>query len=174
MKRNLSLWSIIGFTFTSVCGVLLHFIYDWSGKSKIAALFSGVNESVWEHIKLLFFPLLIFAIIQSFYFREYKSFWCVKLISAIIGTAAIPIIFYTLNGAFGKTPDVINITIFVVSAALAFLYEWLLFKRDNLRFCYPRAAIFLLLLGAVCFFVFTFYPPRLPIFADPITNSYGI
>ena len=64
MKRDLSLWQLSGFALTSLAGTLLHFLYDWTGENKIAALISGVNESTWEHMKLLYFPLLVYAIIE--------------------------------------------------------------------------------------------------------------
>ena len=54
------------FLFISVLGVLLHFTYEWSGDNPIVALFSAVNESTWEHLKLLFFPMLLLTIIELF------------------------------------------------------------------------------------------------------------
>ena len=55
----MALWQKIGFFFTVVFGVLLHFLYEWSYNSVWIAPFSGVNESTWEHMKLLFFPMFI-------------------------------------------------------------------------------------------------------------------
>ena len=51
-----------------VLGCLNHFIYEWTGESPISALFCPVNESVWEHLKLLFFPYLF--VITFVYFYE--------------------------------------------------------------------------------------------------------
>ena len=61
MKRNFSLWQFAGFALSSLAGTLLHFLYDWTGNLVAVAPFSGVNESTWEHMKLLFWPLFIFA-----------------------------------------------------------------------------------------------------------------
>ncbi len=174
MKKNLSLWQFAGFTFTAFFGTLLHYIYEWSNYSALAAPFSGVNESTWEHMKLLFFPLFIFAIIQSFYFKEYKSFWCVKLIGITAGLLFIPIIYYTCNGAFGKSPDWFNISIFFIAAAITFVTEYKLLKYDVLK-CKNSIIPFVLvcLIGAL-FVIFTFYTPRIPLFMDPISGKYGI
>ena len=60
MKNNLKLWQFGGFVFTSVLGTLLHFAYEWSGNLPLLAPFTAVNESIFEHIKLLYFPALIF------------------------------------------------------------------------------------------------------------------
>lgn len=70
MKRDVTLWQFAGFTVTSLGGTLLHFLYDWSNQSIFAAPFSAVNESAWEHMKLLFFPMFIFALIQSCFFNR--------------------------------------------------------------------------------------------------------
>ena len=77
MKRNIHLWQLMGFAVVSLGGTLLHFLYDWTGQSVLAAPFSGVNESTWEHMKLLYVPLFLYALVQSYFFREYKNFWCV-------------------------------------------------------------------------------------------------
>ena len=50
--------NLFRFIFISVLGVLLHFTYEWSGNNPIVGLFSATNESTWEHLKLLFFPML--------------------------------------------------------------------------------------------------------------------
>ena len=173
MKRDISLWQLGGFAFTALTGTLLHFLYDRTGESVLAAPFSGVNESTWEHMKLLYFPLLVFALIQSRYFKDYKGFWCTKLIGTVAGLLLIPALFYTYNGAFGKSPDWVNITIFFISAALAFLIEAHLFKHEfSCR--YPRVAFALICVIGVLFIIFTFKTPQIPLFEDPLTNTYGI
>ncbi len=174
MKRDIIYWQYAGFAFTAIMGTLLHFLYEWSGKSAVAALISGVNESTWEHMKLLFFPMLGFALIQSRYFKDTESFWSIKLKGSLIGLLLIPVIFYTYNGAIGKSPDWFNIIIFFVSAATVYIYETLLFKKESKRYPCNRISFILLLVMAALFIVFTFCTPRLPIFMDPLTGTYGI
>ena len=100
MKRNLLMWQFAGFVTTAVCGTLLHFIYDLTNENIMAAAFSAVNESTWEHMKLMYFPMFIFALVQSRFFGEYKSFWCVKLTGITAGLVMIPVLYYTCSGAF--------------------------------------------------------------------------
>ncbi len=167
MKRNLSLWQFSGFCLTSLFGTLLHFLYDWTGKSRLIAPFSAINESTWEHMKLLFFPLFVFAIIQSLFFKEYKNFWCVKLVGTLTGLILIPVLFYTYNGVFGKSPDWINITIFFVSAAAVFFLETKLFKKGMFRCNKQWICFFSLFIIGIFFIIFTFRTPSLPIFKNP-------
>ena len=174
MKRNLWLWQFSGFALSSLGGTILHFLYDWTNKSVLIAPFSGVNESTWEHMKLLYFPMLIFALAQSRYFKAYGNYWCIKLVGILTGLALIPILFYTYNGAFGKSPDWLNITFFFISAAVSFLVETILFYKNKLRCKRARFAFLIICLIGVLFVVFTFATPQIPLFKDPLTGTYGI
>ena len=163
-------WQWIGFGVVTLGGTILHFLYDWTGGSPWIAPFSGVNESTWEHMKLLFWPLFLFAPVQRLFFREQENFWRVKLRSTLLGLILIPVLFYTWNGAFGKSPDWVNIAIFYLSAGAVFLFEHRAFQtaRPGSRLCFA-----LLCLVGVLFIVFTFAPPRIPLFQDPVTGIYG-
>jgi hypothetical protein len=105
MKKSVGLWQLFGFAVVSLAGTLLHFLYDLLGEAAWIAPFSGVNESTWEHMKLLFWPMLLFAFVQSFFLRNREDFWCVKLRGILLGLVLIPVLFYTYNGAVGKSPD---------------------------------------------------------------------
>ena len=174
MKRSIGAWQLLGFAVTALGGTIMHFLYDWLGKAVWIAPFSGVNESTWEHMKLLFWPAFIFAVIQSFFFKERKDFWCVKLRGILLGISLIPIIFYTYNGVIGKSPDWINIAIFFISAALAFIYEARQLNNGTTRCKNPKLAIALLCFIAALFVLFTFRTPTLEIFRDPLTGTFGI
>ena len=174
MKRSVKLWQLFGFAITSLIGTLLHFLYEWLDESKWIAPFSGVNESTWEHMKLLFWPMFAFSVFQSFFFKDYECFWCIKLNGTLIGLGLIPILFYTYNGIIGKSPNFINIAIFFVSAAATYLYEAVMLDRDDIYCKSSRTAILFLTAIAILFVIFTFATPEINIFKDPINGSYGI
>ena len=102
------------------------------------------------------------------------NFGKVKLRGTLGGLLLIPVLFYTYNGAFGKSPDWINITFFFISTALAFLVESWLFYKNNLRCTRPWLAFLIICLIGVLFVIFTFATPKIPLFKDPLTNTYGI
>ncbi len=175
MKRNLRNIQIIGFIFTGIGGVLLHFLYDWTDKNTIAALFSGVNESIWEHMKLLFFPMFIFALIEYGLFgKDYRNFWCTKLIGTLIGLLLIPVIYYTYTGILGANADWFNIIIFFIAAGTTYFIETLLFKQPFVSCKSPCTALIILCLIGLSFMIFTFVQPKIPLFRDPVTLTYGI
>ena len=174
MKRSIGLWQLTGFAATSFGGTILHFLYEWLGEPWWIAPFSGVNESTWEHMKLLFWPMLIYAFIESIFFEDHTDFWCVKLRGILLGLSLIPVIFYTYNGVIGKSPDWVNIAIFFICAATAYWYEARLFYKKSLTCNSPRLGIGMLLFVAILFITFTFVTPHLGIFRDPLTGAFGI
>lgn len=174
MKRTVWLWQLFGFAVTVFGGTLLHFMYDWTNESILTAPFSGVNESTWEHMKLLFWPMFIFALIESFFFGEYKNFWGIKLRGILLGLIAIPVIFYTYNGVIGKSPDWINISIFFVAAAIAYFYETKMLNNKSKIYSRPVLSFAVILIIAALFVFLTFIPPTLNVFKDPLTGTYGI
>ena len=175
VKLTLKFWKIFGFVFSSVSGVLLHFLFDWTKGSILVAPFSGVNESIWEHMKLLFFPLLIFAFTQNkFIGNNYKSFWWIKLVGIMSGLLIIPTLYYLYTGVFGVNADWFNIIIFFIAAFFAFCIEQLLFKSQFLIYKSDKIALILLIIIALLFIIFTFIQPKIPLFMDMSTGKYGI
>ncbi|MBQ8496746.1 MAG: hypothetical protein IJ489_04730 [Clostridia bacterium] len=172
MKRSISLWQFLGFAVTSLGGTLLHFLYEWTNGAVWVAPFSGVNESTWEHMKLLFFPMFLYAIVQSRFFKDRENFWCVKLKGILLGLISIPVLFYTYNGAIGKSPDWLNIAIFFIAAAIVYIYETRIFKTQTCKS--PKLAFAVLCAIALLFVIFTFATPKFPLFQDPLTGKYGI
>ena len=168
MKEKYIYWQAVGFGFTTLAGTLLHFLYDWTKQSIWAAPFSGINESTWEHMKLLFWPMFAFSIFQHFFFKKETNYWQIKLAGTLVGLVLIPVLFYTYNGALGKSPDWINIAIFYISAAAAYFLEYRLLNNPC-KTTIPQWLFFIgICLPGVLFIVFTFQPPSLPIFQSPI------
>lgn len=174
MNRSIPSWQLFGFASASLGGTILHFLYDWLDGAVWVAPFSGVNESTWEHMKLLFWPMLVYAVIQRIFFRDDPAFWCIKLRGILLGLVLIPVLYYTYNGVIGTSPDAINIAIFFLSAAAAYHYEARLLGKETVRCRSPRIAVLVLCTLAVLFAVFTFATPEYGIFRDPLTGTYGI
>lgn len=167
---------IAGFVFTVVIGTLLHFVYEWSGGSPIVALFGAVNESTWEHLKLLFVPMLIFGIFEYFsYGRKLENFLPIRFLSILLGMAVIVVGFYTYKGIIGQDYLLADILLFVLAvyAAYRFSYKRLKTHKYTSKFSKGLAIMGLLFLAA-CFLVFTFAPPHIQLFLDPISGTYGI
>jgi hypothetical protein len=146
-----------------------------TNSSLIVAPFSAVNESIWEHMKLLFFPMFVFALVEYKYIgKDYETFWCTILTGILTGLLLIPILFYTYSGVLGVTVDWFNIVIFFIAAGAAYYLETLLFKNQTILCKTPLVAFALLCLIALLFVIFTFVQPKIPLFMDMSTGNYGI
>ena len=175
MNKHIPHWQISGFLFTAVMGTFLHFLFDLTGGSVWASLFSAVNESIWEHMKLLFYPMVTVALAEYlFWGKDWECFWCVKLIGILVGLAIIPVMYYTYTGVLGASADWFNIAIFFIAAGLVYWLEAKLFQTGfncPIPSALPVAVIALI---AVAFTILTFVPPHIPLFQDPLTGTYGL
>ena len=92
--------NLFRFIFISVLGVLLHFTYEWSGDNAVVGLFSAVNESTWEHLKLLFFPFLLLTILEVLLRGNMlpEQFLPARVLGILAGMGGIVVGFYTLQG----------------------------------------------------------------------------
>lgn len=176
MRKKLARREIAGFLFTAAAGTLLHFLYDWSGRSSLVGAFSAVNESTWEHMKLLFVPLFLFTMLEFLVFAEsYANFFAAKGAALLAALASIPVLFYTLTGAFGKTPAFVNIAIYYAAALVFFLLGFFLLTSGFLRSGIWQVLSFALYwLLAFAFVYFTYRPLPLPLFIDPTTGLTGM
>jgi len=176
MRKRLFFWELAGFVWTAAVGTLLHFTYDWSQGSNIVAVFSAVNESTWEHMKLLFFPIFVFSILQlCFLGKRYPNFLAVRAVSTLTGVLLIPILFYTYAGVLGYHLNWANITVFMLAALVTFLLDGWLLRQG--RFSSPwQQLLGLIVLWALafCFIWCTFHPVRIGLWQDPVTGRFGI
>ena len=62
--RKWRTWEVLGLIFVLAAGNLLHFVYEWCGESPIAGVLASVNESTWEHMKLLTTPWVLWSIVE--------------------------------------------------------------------------------------------------------------
>ena len=177
MKSKIKTSSFIGFIFTAVLGTLLHFAFEKSGGNTIVAVVAPVNESVWEHLKLLFFPSILYFVIEFIiYGSSVKNFCSARLFSLFMGLIFIVVGFYVYTGIFGKDNFIVNILIFVVSVAITYAVSSKIMAEGKILLS-DNYAIFFVLLATVLiilFMYFTFHPPMCELFRDPISEDFGI
>jgi hypothetical protein len=174
-SKKVLISEIAGTAFIIFLGSVLHFTYDLSGKLAIVGAFSAVNESVWEHLKLAFWPSLIWLLIEYLPLKKLtNNFLTAKTIGTCIMIVLIPIVFYSYTSITGKSIFAIDIATFVVAVVLGQVVSYALFKKTQFGRNADRVALVMLVVLGIAFIVFTYYPPHLPIFQDPISRGYGI
>lgn len=164
-------YELVGMVFIIILGSLLHFTFEWSGSQPIVGLFSAVNESVWEHLKLAFWPALLFTLVEHLMLRKaVNNFAFAKTIGICLMVIIIPITFYSYTAVTGENVFVIDISSFVVAVVIGQLSSYKLLMYRKLPGSFNKVSLIALVLLGLAFALFTFYPPQLPIFKDPLTG----
>jgi len=172
--RPILILELAGIPFIVFLGSALHFTFEWSGENPLVGVFSAVNESVWEHLKLSFWPALLYAIMEHRYLRgRTKRFLPAKAVGLYLMPLSIVSFFY-LYRAFLEESLALDISIFILAVVIGQLASYKLMVRKGSSGISTGVSLLALALLAVLFVVFTFSPPRLPIFEDPTTGGYGI
>lgn len=171
MKRKK--YYMIAFLFCMGLGILLHFTYKISNYNQVIGLFSPVNESVWEHLKLLFYPMLCISII--FYLKDRKNiqnYWFAKMLGILAAMMFVVVFFYTYTGIIGKNYIILDIGSFAMSILLG---EYVMYKILRINKLYKLEIFSLIILFIILYFfiIFTKYPPRIPLFEDPVYGTFG-
>lgn len=161
----------VSYIIASMLGVLFHFVYEWSGSNSFLGLFFPVNESTWEHLKLIFYPVIITSIIEYYLFHiQNTNYICIKLRSSIIAIISTITIFYTYSGIIGRTIDWINIAIFFIAMAIAYIHSYhrlsdVSVSRSKIS---STGCIIVIAIISILFMIFTVYPPAIGLFAPPV------
>lgn len=175
MKKPVLKWELFGIIFVFLLGALLHFVFEWSGESKVVGAIASVNESVWEHFKQGFWPMCLYAMIEYRFIRaNINNFFTAKAVAVYLIPIIIALIFYAYTTATGAESLIVDILIFAVAITAGQLISYRILTSVKLpEYANMIAAAFIILLALVLI-LFTFYPPHLPIFLDANTGMYGI
>ena len=169
-------WGLAGLFLTLIFGNLLHFVYDWSGQNSVVAAFAAVNESTWEHMKLLAMPGVIWSLVEAVALRSSRqSVLMARALGLLVGLVTIPTVYYTYTGALGVSSMIVDVVLFQAAVLLGALVSWRVLAKNKLTGPIWGAVGLLLLLGVAALFVWwTYAPPVLPIFIDPTNGTVGL
>ena len=162
--------------FSIILGIFIHFIYNILHKPFILGLFVPINESVFEHLKLVLIPLTVFGIIYSFVYgkkENNKNIWNYISIAVILSMIFIPLMHYLYIAIIKNTSTIFDIVLYILSVIFSYIYIYIKNEKDNEKDENKRGILLILLLYFI-FVVFTICPPRVELFKDPINNTYGI
>ncbi len=160
----------------AIVGSLLHFAYDWSKHNRIVAVFAAVNESYWEHVKIAFWPVLLWFVVQFA-----AGGWAIAgfVPAATIALYVIPIAMITL--VFGykrllrRNVLWIDIAAFFVTVAVSLVtFALIAAELAASGWTIALGAVFLIVLCGA-FVRYTLNPPAEPdVFIDPTNSRYGL
>ncbi|MBX7381974.1 hypothetical protein K4H51_09765, partial [Clostridium chauvoei] len=162
----------IGIVFSFILGTLLHFTYKIFNNNRFIGYFSAINESVWEHIKLSIFPILIFMlIIICFNYENINNLFFSLGFSLLLSLTLVPSIFYSYTYITKKPVLIIDISIFILAVILPFLLIKFITNLPPLPNFFEILGILLTTLIILSFFYFTYNPPNTKLFIQYTTKG---
>jgi len=157
----------------------MHFVYEWSGNLTIVGIFAPVNESLWEHLKLTFWPMLIWWFVGYFSYGKNNRINPVQwFVSCTVALLVCPLVilafYYTYTRALGIESLILDIFSLFLGVAAAQILALHVYNYAKFNLCWLFWAFVIQILMVVAFTVFTFIPPHIPLFQDSLTGNYGI
>ncbi len=167
-RKKIKTAELISFIVAGILGVLFHFVYGWTGENRLIGFFVPVNESTWEHLKLIFYPITLVSLFEYYLAGiRFENFLCIKVRSILVGMLCIITLFYTYSGILGKTVDWFNIVIYFLSLGGAYCYSCRRLLGQKPVKNTPILCIISFTLIAILFMIFSLYPPAIGLFAVP-------
>lgn len=154
---------------------LFHFIYEWFPNS-LTSIFFPVNESIWEHMKLLFTSVVAYGIIDYIILQifdiKYNNFFTNLFISAL---GIIPIylsMFLPLYYIFGENM-ILNISIMIIAIIISQIISYFILTKKE---CYNLniASLILIIISYIIFAYLTYNPVKNNLFYDTKEQKYGL
>jgi len=174
-KRITLTWEIAGIFIISIAGSLMHFVYELSGRFTPLELIAAVNESTWEHLKLAVWPFLIFALVEHIFLKKkVKNFLIAKTAGVYLIPISIVVFFYSYLTILGHDSLFLDISIFIISIVIGQLISYKILISKKLTGIWNKIAILAMIVCIVKLFLFTFFPPHMFLFKDPVSGGYGI
>ena len=175
MKRSILKWELIGIAVISLLGSALHFVFEFAGGWPPVGVFAAVNESVFEHLKLTFWPTVLYAAVTYKLLKSSTGNFIIGKAAALYTMPlAIIVLFYGYTTLTGIENVFIDILIFFVAVACGQFAGYGILKTRHLPLWLTRLSLFLIIALALIYGIFTFYPPHVPFFMDSPTGTYGI
>ena len=165
---------IINVVFLFLLSFLWHFMYDWF-PNNIFALVFPVNESIWEHMKIIYYCLLLGSVLEFYLCKKnnikINNFYIEAMVKSLLGVIFYLIVFIPLYLWLGESM-IISIGLMLVTYIfMEFIgYKILVSEELNINIL----PVIIIVLGCIMFVILTFYPLHNFLFFDEVKFGYGI
>lgn len=157
----------------ALLGSLLHFTYELSGENKLVGIFSAVNESTWEHVKLALSGIFICTLVDIWFLGDNPNYWLARSVSFVVPVIVIPLIFYSYTKFTGKPILAVDIASFFVAAFLSTLAFILVLKSPEVGEVGGYISMAISVVIITMYLSLTRFPLHNFLFQDPINHRYG-
>lgn len=152
--------------FLFLLSFLWHFMYDWF-PCLLTSIFFPVNESIWEHMKIIFYCLFIGGVLE----KKGNNYYLNILVKPLVGVLFYLIIFIPLYLIFGESMF-ISLSLMLFTYIIMELLGIKISKQEELNI--KALPIIIIILISILFSILTFYPLHNFLFFDSVKLGYGI
>jgi len=154
---------------------LTHFLYEWFPNPIFSILFP-VNESIWEHMKMLYTTILIYGIIEYFILKKFSvtpnNFLLNVFLKSILAIPIYLIIYLPLYNLIGEN-FILNIIVLFVAIVIVNIIGFKIIDHKEFRYQKIIGVIGIILVY-IAMTILTYKTPHLDIFFDSNKEKYGI
>jgi hypothetical protein len=172
---NLKSVKIISFFTIIILSFLTHFMYDWY-PSTLSSFFFPVNESIWEHMKILYTSIIFTSILEYFILKifhiKFNNFFLSIFISSYASIIIYLLLYLPFYNLFGEKL-LFSISLMIIVYGIVEILSYYILKMNRYYFLDYMSILFLIW-GYIFFIFFTYSPPNNYIFYDPLNQYYGI
>lgn len=165
----------ITFLITFCLTFLCHFMYDWFPNT-FTSIFFPVNESIWEHMKMLFTSILIGGLIEYIIIKkqnlEFNNILLILFLKSLVSIPIFLLFYLPLYYTFGENM-IISIAIMTIVLISMEIFSFYLWHINEIKY-QGVISIILIILSYIIFGLLTYYPPKTELFYDKTKNKYGI
>jgi hypothetical protein len=174
-RKRAEITLFVSFLFSTLIGTLFHFAFEISGGNTVVGAFTPVNESIWEHLKLILVPSIIAGAFEYFLIgKGNEKYFGAKCYGTILGMLFVLVGYYTYSGIIGTDYFVADIILFIVGMAIAAYSTYKILASDKLTDRDSIIGILVITALVILFMYFTFNPPMIELFRDPLSEDFGI
>jgi hypothetical protein len=169
LKKQLIRWEVVSLLWIVLVGGFMHSVYKLSGYWQPIALIAPVNESIWEHMKMFFWPGLFITIVQYLLMRQrVANFWLAKLVLltltpvlAFTTFVIYTIIVESMGGLATEGPTAVLSMLCAIAAQVVCCRVII---AENYSFGSSPSIPIIYVLLILSFSSFTYFPPKLYLF----------
>jgi len=174
--RRRPIVTVLGLFFITTLGTSLHFLFELSGEWPPMALFAAVNESVWEHLKMAFWPGLLWSALTAHLFGGWSDwrYWGCRGLSLMVPPIMIVVLFYGYTAILGTHSLIADVIVFYVAVTLGQIAFYFIIKQGNNLVQTLRVGVGLLIASVILFSTLSYFPLPFGMFIDPVSGLSGI
>ena len=166
---------IIGFFVIFLLCFPFHFLYDWLPNS-LFSIFFPVNESIWEHMKLIYTSFVFYGIFDYLLLKKNKinfnNFLIQLFLIPIIAIFIYLIIFIPIYKIIGENM-IVSIGLLAIVILIEQILSYFILQYKEIKYQNIIGIIGIILIYII-FGYLTYKPIENYIFYDTVKDKYGI